>query len=315
MSSDLKDLVEFDRSLNDLFTLMKEILKTHEKQRLNLSSKKNPFSHRLNKYIKIYEITEPEEHIWYFSKLYSSNRTGILRGPDRDGWLKNGKIVIHYGEEVGRCIKDAQIHLSVIYNTSCTIRDDTTEMLKGLPNTSQSEELTYPKKFLLYLYRIFNEVCDSEEDQSKIADYIYDLEEDTGIKKSKKRRSNDSLLDTATELMEQFGFKIPKDQLPSSEELSGKLKGAMNNPEISSVFGNIMKEVQGCDNVGDMIAKVVGSLGSSGTIDETTANNLKGSVPASVSGISNPLKQTSDESSPLLLNTNNNGDDFGDFLD
>ena len=327
MNHESNDLVEFDRSLSDLYTLMKAIIKAHEKHRLNLSSKRNPFLYKLEKYIRIYDRTEPDEHLWYFTRLYTVNRTAILRGPDRDGWLKNGNIVIHFGEEAGRPIKDAKIHMSVIYNTSCKIKDDTIELLKGLPNSDQSKELVYPKKYLLYLYRIFNEVCDSEEDQSKISDYIYDLEKETGTKRSGKKSgsSGDTLMDTATELMGQFGFKLPEGQsLPSGDELSKQLKGVMNNPQISSTFGNILKEVQGCNNVGDMLSKVVGSLGSAG-MDTSTMETLKDTVVNATGNMSNPLYNgdagNDGDNGNQVTNTNNtnnnnyDGDDFDDFID
>lgn len=328
MNHESNDLVEFDRSLSDLYTLMKAIIKAQEKHRLNLSSKRNPFLYKLEKYIRVYDRTEPEEHLYYFDKLYTLNRTAILRGPDRDGWLKNGNIVIHFGEE-SRPIKDAKIHLSVIYNTSCKIKKDTAELLKGFPNSDQSKELVYPKKYLLYLYRIFNEVCESEEDQSKISDYIYDLEKETGVNKGRKKRGGgDTLMDTATELMEQFGFKMPEGQsLPSGDQLSQQLKGVMSNPQISSTFGNIIKEVQGCDNVGDMLSKVVGSLGSAG-MDTATVETLKDTVVNAAGNMSNPLYQGDNEGSGNNQTSNNqtsnnqtsndqieNGYDFDDFLD
>jgi hypothetical protein len=269
MDSAIADLEKFDKSLIGLFNLLKTVIKTHEKYKLNLSSSQNPILTRLERYIKIYDRTEPNEHVWYFQRLYNQNKSAILRGPERDTWLGNGNIILHYGEETGRPIKDAKIHLSMIYNTAIKLRDDVESSLQGLPDVDQSQELLYPTLFLLHLYRIFYEFSDSDEDKDKLSGYIKDLEGDAGIKSKPSKSNNstednnglDGILGMATGLMEQMGLKLPEGQkLPSGKDLNKAIGNVFQNPEAKSFIGDMMKDMQDCDNFGDMVGKLLNKL-------------------------------------------------------
>ncbi len=269
MDSEIKDLTEFDNTIRGLFNLSKNVIKTHEKHNLNLSSRQNPILTRLERYIKFYDRTDAEEHTWYFIQVYSKNRSAILRGPDNDRWLREGSVTIHFGEEVNRPIRNAMLHLSIIYNTSCKVRDDTQDHLDGLPDVDQNVELIYPDLYLLYLYSIFYELSDSEDDKKKLGGYIGDLEKVTGKKNSKRNTSSkpaeglDGMLNAATGMMEQFGIKMPEGQkMPSGSDLTNVLNNALQNPQTKSMFGNMVKDLQECNNVGDLVGKLVGNLGS-----------------------------------------------------
>ena len=261
------DLDNFDKSLIGLFTLLKTIIKTHEKDKLNLSGVTNPILSQLERYIKIYDRTDPSEHLWYFQRLFNQNRSAILRGPERDNWLRNGKIIIHYGEEINKPIKNARINLSIIYNTAITLKDQAEESLHGLPNIEQSQEMFYPVVFLLHMYRVFYDICDNDNDKEKISGYIKDLEEDAGIKKSKRSKNDgdegdglEGLLGMATGFMEKMGLKLPEGQIPSGKDLNSAINGVFQNPEAKSFMGDMMKDMQNCDNFGDMVGKLLNKL-------------------------------------------------------
>ena len=306
MVNTLKDVTEFDRNLSDLFASCKKIVKTNEKHNLKLSSNRNPILSGLERYVKVYDRTDPEEHVFPFNQIYENNTRSILRGPHRDGWISTGSIIIKFSEKT-------KIHLSVIYNISCKLRDDIRENSRGLPNSNQAKELIYPDEILLNLYRIFYELTESEEDQTKLSEHIKELEDITGSKKSKSKSSDDDgfggLIETATGMMEQFGIKLPDGQkLPSSQEVSEQLKGAMSNPQISSMFGNMMKEMQGCNNIGDVVGKALGQLNGSG-IDTSALGNMLG-------GSQGPTQSV--QSSPNNENVevdHGDNEDFDDFID
>lgn len=319
MDSDSKDLTDFDKSLSGLFGVLKSVIKTHETRKLNFSSKKNPILTRLERYIKIYDRTEPSEHVWYFKKIYNSNHSAILRGPDKDSWLINGNINIHFGEETGRPIKDAKVHLSIIYTTSIKLRDETEESLRGLPDVDQSDELLYPSIILFHLYSIFNEIAkdeDTPENKSKLSEYIKTLAgEIPTIDKptSKKTGSDDPLggiMNVAGELMGQLGIQMPEGQkMPSGNELSKMLNGAMKNPQAKSMIGSMMKEMQECDNIGDVVTKMLGKLG--GGFDSAALNSMKQNIN---NASQDPNNQDPNEG--VNEGDNNEGEEFEDeFLD
>lgn len=272
------DLTNFDRSFNDLLILLKTIIKTYEKRNLKLTTRKNPIMTRLENYITIYDKTEPEEHVRYFKKIYRNNKTPILRGPGRDNWLLNNNVTTQFGEEVG-ARNNIKIHFSTIYNSCCKMRDEIEEGLDGLPGADQAQELTYPSEFLLHLYRIFYELAESEKDKERLGEHVKTLEGEVGV--SQKRGGSSSsdplggLMNVATDLMKQMGIKIPEGQkLPSSEEFSSMLGNVVNNPQTKSMFGEVMKEMQGCDNIGDMAAKLIGNLGGNPAAAKTMQENL-----------------------------------------
>lgn len=281
------DIKAFDTNLSKFLALMKEIINCHEQRKLNLSSNKNPVLTRLEKYIKTYDRTKPEEHIWYFKKIYESNCPAILRGPEKDNWLKTGNIIIQFGEDVGRST-DIKIHLSIIYGTACKLQSDTKKSLAGLPNLDESEELMYPNLFLLHLYRIFYEIAETKGEKEQISSYINSLEKSTGNKNTKKE-SNDPLngiLGTVTDLMGQMGMKLPEGQkLPSQDDLGKMLGSVMNNPQTKSLLGNMMQEMKECKNLGDVVNKLVNNLGSVG-VDPATQQTLKDNLNNATSSFS-----------------------------
>jgi len=279
------DIKKFDQTLSSFLNLMKTIIKSSEKRNLKLSSAKNPILNRLEKYIKTYDKTEAEEHVWYFRKIYESNHPAILRGPGRDNWLKTGSVTIQFGEEVG-AVTDIKIHLTVIYNTACKLRDEVENLLKGLPGSEQAEELTYPNLFLLYLYQLFYEVAEEKDEKEKLSTYVNSLEKDTGVKSKNSSSNNDPLsgiLGTMTDLMGQMGVKLPEGQkMPSQDDLGKMLGSMMNNPQTKSMLGNVMQEMKECKSIGDVVNKLVGNLGAvskpENTQSEISDDNFEGDV-------------------------------------
>ena len=172
------DLSEFDKNVMDLFDVCQNILTASDAR--SISSKKNPFRTRLEKYINTYKKSDPEEHVIYFERVYEGNQRFILLGPQRDVWLTDGDIVISYGEDCG-LKTDFKMHLSVIYKKACELREEIEEEEKGLPNSAPRKEVLYPDQFLRCLYRIFREINTSENDRKKLAVHIDTLNQKTGV--------------------------------------------------------------------------------------------------------------------------------------
>lgn len=296
------DIKNFDDNLSELLTLMKKIIKCHEARNLKLSSQRNPILTRLENYIKTYDKTEPEDHVWHFQKIFSNNKPAILRGPGRDNWIKNGNLVIQFGEDVGKPSQNIKIHLTSIYTISCKLRDELSSVLKGLPE--QAEELTYPSLMLLHLYKIFHEIS---EDKETILGYITTLEKDTGIKNKTSKTSNSDplggLLGTVTDLMGQMGVKLPEGQkMPSQDELGKMLGSMMNNPQTKSLLGNVMQEMKECKSIGDVVNKLVNNLGADAGTKQTLQENLSNAS----SVFSSMAPQSNDE----VVGNGGDDDDF-----
>lgn len=270
-----RDLSGFDKNVMSFFDICKNILKISEKRNLSLSDRKNPYLTRLEKYIKTYSKTDPEEHVVYFEKIYTDNKRFILLGPQRDSWLIDGKLIISFGEDCG-LKTDMKLHLSGIYSTSIKIRDEIRDENEGLPNSSETEETGYPSSYMLCLYQIFREISSSDNEKTKLTKHIESLESDAGIRSSKS--SNDpmaGLFDMAANMAEQVsGNKIPREQMPGKNDFGKMISSVMDNPKTKSMLGNMMQEFQNTNNIGDIVTKLVGGL--SGAQEETPISEPSG---------------------------------------
>jgi hypothetical protein len=261
-----KDLSVFDKSVMELFELSKDILKAKEKRSLRGVERGNPFFSHLEKYMRTYAKTEPEEHIGYFEKIYNDHKRSILLGPQRDSWLADGKIVVSYGEDCG-LKTEMKVHLSAIYFTACKIRDEIKEEVEGLPETSENIEIEYPSRYLLLLYNIFSEISNSDNEKTKLISHIESLENINGIRSaSRSSKSGDDLISGLFDMAEQVsGTKIPRDKMPGKNAITKMFGDMMSDPKTKSMLGNVMQTFQNADGVGDIAAKLVGALGSTAT--------------------------------------------------
>ena len=302
-----KDLSVFDKNVIELFDHCKEIIRVHDKRKL-FNNRKNPFSTRLERYVKTYNKTEPNEHIGYFEKIYKNNKRFILLGPQRDSWLTDNEIIITYGEEAN--IKtEIKVHLSAIYNTACKLREEIREELEGLPNSSDTTETTFPSKVLLSLYRIFREISESEVEINKLTSHIEDMESEFGIKrKSGGDDTLSGLFDMTSNMMEQLtGNKIPKDKMPGKNDIGKMFNTMVNDPKTQSMIGNVMSQLKNTENIGEMATKLVGALGNGGGMEEV-AKTLGGSGESN-----NSDNKQSSESAGESKDKGDVNDEFSDY--
>lgn len=291
----VKNTSKFEKSLEELLKISKDILVANDKINLKFSSKKNPVLARLENYIKTTESNETDasDHIWSFQKIYEKNKRAILRGPAGDSWLTTtGKeVTVNFGEQFS-LRNDIKIHLTIIYSNACKIRDQIEESLQGLPDINQAEELLYVPTFMLRLYEIFAEVCDFKEDKEKLEDFIDILSKEAKIKTTKaKAANNDPLsgfMDMVTPIMKQMGVQLPEGQkMPSAQELTNNLQTMMQRPEVSSKIGNVLKDLQGCNNLGEMFSKVMSRAGLNSAAVDSIKDNINYAETAETSTLPN----------------------------
>lgn len=258
-----RDLSGFDKNVMELFDLCKDVLKSNEKRKLKGLDRGTPFLNRLDKYIKIYSKTEPSEHVGYFEKIFNDNKRMIMLGPQRDAWISDKDIIISYGEDYG-LKTEMKFHISAIYFTSCRMRDEIKEENEGLPDTTDSVELGYPSRFLLFLYRIFREITPSDNEKTKLTVHVETLESSAGVRSSSSN-PNDMLSGVFDMFEKASGTKIPRDKLPGKGTDITKMFGELLNDEkTKSMIGGVMSSLKDSKNAGDIVTKMIGALGSAG---------------------------------------------------
>ncbi len=257
-----RDLSGFDKNVMELFDVAKEILKAHEKRRLKGLDRSSPFLTHLEKYIKTYSKTEPEEHVGYFEKVFNDNKRMIMLGPQRN-WLEDAKVIISYGEDYG-LKTEMKFHVSSIYFTACKMRDEIKEENEGLPDTTDSVELGYPSRFMLFLYRIFREITPSDNEKTKLTVHIDTLESSSGVR-SASTNPNDMLSGVFDMFEKASGTKIPRDKLPGKgTDITKMFSELLNDEKTKSMLGNVMQSLNGAGGANDIVSKLVGALGSAG---------------------------------------------------
>jgi hypothetical protein len=284
-----RDLSVFDKNVMEICELSKDILKSEEKRRLKGIDKATPFLTHLEKYIKTYSKTQPDEHVGYFEKIFNENKRVILLGPQRTSWITDNPtkpIIISYGEDYG-LKTDMKFHITAIYFTACRMRDEIKEENDGLPGASDSIEISYPPRFMLHLYNIFREITSSDNEKTKLTTHIQTLEETTG--KGNSSNGGDmmsSLFDMAEQVS---GTKIPRDKMPGGGGDITKMLGEMFKDEkTKTMLGSVMNSLKNVDGVGDIASKLVGALGSAGGAATTPSQS------ASIEGASTVNDEFSD---------------------
>src|SRR5687767_12704304 len=89
----------FDREIKALFTQSLEILNLRYNVSVTVGKPKKDIAY-LNRYKSIYTATIPSEHYIYFENLLEDKRKYILNTLENDDWLRNGNVIIQFGDGV-----------------------------------------------------------------------------------------------------------------------------------------------------------------------------------------------------------------------
>jgi hypothetical protein len=144
-----------------------------------------------------------------------------------------------------------------------------------------TSEIGYPDKFLLFIYFIFREVTDSENEKKKLTTHIQKLENDTGIRSSSSSNGNElsGLFDMAANMAEKVsGSKIPKDKMPGKNEFSKMLGSLVNDPKTKSLLGGVMEQFKNTENIGDVVKTLVNGLGSENETKKVETPEIENNV-------------------------------------
>lgn len=191
----------FKHEMEALLTQSIEILDNRYGMDKNMGNK-NKTTEYLNRYIKIYNNTKPEEHYIYFKKLYKKYKTVIPETLNNDSWLVEGGIEIKFGE-YNKFLKDKcdniKIMISKIYNCAVELQNSAMKNTLGLSEevVSKNKDLIRPSILLLHLMRIFYSVV-SETNKPSLIKIIDTLEKELNV--------SNKIIKPPPNLLEQCGF-------------------------------------------------------------------------------------------------------------
>ena len=277
-------MTTFDQCVRELFKVLTNIIERREKTTLNLTNKPNPIQMCLKKYMRVYDQTDPSEHIGYFQTIYSKYRHVIIRGYRNNSWLQNESVIIQFGDGVPGVRNSIKIMLSAFYTTACKLRDDAERRLDGLPVEARENqpELDYPDQMMLQLYRTFRAAVTDDSDKQALTKCLAELE--TELVDQPATEGPAGLVTMATELMNRVGMPTPEG-MPTGKDFNDMVTNVLNNPTVNNVVGNMFKDIQDCNDITSVLQKLLTNLSDPSltqAIQETMGSTVEGAVEATV---------------------------------
>ena len=267
----------FDQSIKDLLELSRKILNHNNETNDIFATKKerkkvvkNPIIKCLDNYKADYDLSEDAENKEDVIFTYKKVKAGLLKGPKFDDWLKSGEVNIFSGS-IEPDMK-RRLMLSGIYNTACRIRDQTKATLHGLPVEAfdLKEELLYPDRFMLYMYRVFLFSLSGQEfgdDITKLGSYVADMEKELKISPASAvdDKKDDPLsavmggfAGIAKDLIGKMGGELPEGaNIPTDGNSLLKIASeALQKPEMREIFNDFTESLRGTNDIGEVMGKV-----------------------------------------------------------
>lgn len=241
----------------------------------------------LNRYLNIYNSTEPHEHFQYFETLYGRKRKDILNCLKDDRWIRTGNVVLQFGEgirstrEIEEKRKQVRIMLSDIFLIACELQVQAEKALDGIDEkfaqAAGGKDLIRPNILLLHLIRIFYYLNDGT-DKVQLGEIVTQLENDLGIENKTAAESTtvdasktasvgggagglSGLFTMATSMMERMGYKPPAGmKAPSETEINTVINSVFNNETTQNAIQGMFSSLQGCTDFGSAIQTVVNNV-------------------------------------------------------
>jgi hypothetical protein len=286
----------FDREIKALFKQSSELLNVRYGISNNTGKVRKELA-CLTRFENVYHgLENPSEFYVYFEKLFSKKRTSILKSLDNDSWIKNGNIIIQFGEDCkelkGKC-ENVKILLSNIYNCALELKESSLNVYSDLSEElgGQDKNLIRPSILLLHLLRIFNVLSDSNDDKLALSIMIDTLESDLNVKNktvkpivnpfANMNANTDMLSETlntvfsaVTSIARNLNIEgLDEIQAPTGQQIKEGLDNTINNEKVQSGIGNLMKAL---NNKEDMVSSFSNFIKDVMTPEmiETTQNAL-----------------------------------------
>ncbi len=281
---------DFDQSMKDLLDISKVIISfssidsSFATKKEKKKSVKNPILKALENYSADYLLSDEEGNKDDVIITYKKIKAALLKGWKVDDWLKVSTISIHSGAIEPD--DKRRIMISAIYNLACRHRDASKDNLKGLPVEAFDghEELLFPAKFQLYMYRVFLFALDGEEfgdDITKLAAIVGELEKELKIaplsakkgENAEAPKSDNPLVDgffgLAKDLVGKMGVQLPDNaQMPSNGgNIMEAAASIFTRPETKDFLVEVGESMKGAKDFGDAFQRVMGKFQDPGSVD------------------------------------------------
>jgi hypothetical protein len=238
----------------------------------------------LNRYVSVYNKTDPAEHYCYFENIYNRHRSNVLNCLKDDRWLRTGRLVIQFGEgmkstkELEEKRKQVRVMLSDIFLIACDLQAQAEKSLDGIDEqfaqAAGGKDLIRPNILLLHLMRIFYHLNDSA-DKAQLGEILTQLENDLGVPKKtvgeepwkvveqasttpQAAGGLSGLFTMATNMMQKMGYQPPPGMKPPTEtEISNVINTVFSNETTQNAIQGMFSSLNGCQDFGTAVQQVV----------------------------------------------------------
>lgn len=292
----------FDKELRLLIKQLQEILRS----KYGILANDQLALKYLIRYLNIYNSMKPEEHYVYIESLYNKNRMYILNMLVDDGWLRNGRLVIQFGEGIKgmaeKC-KGISIQLSDIYNVAIDLQSAAEEAAQGDDGADlgDDKDIIRPQIIQLHLMRLFYYLNDTP-DKPKIEQIVSKIEEQLNIPVEKRTVATEKIFnqqfnvvanngvnplasglagifDMTKGVLQQFGITPPEDMnTPSQSVVMTALNNFFNSNTTQNIVRSTIEEIKECDGLASAAQVLLKKVADPATVNaiETSLTNSDG---------------------------------------
>jgi len=245
--------MSFETNLKNLIKTCQEILKSDPEAKSSVLAKYlNNYEKSLNPEIPI------SAHVSFVQECFFRFKKFIMVQKNFS-WIENESIMIIFGDGSVRPSKNMMIMFSAFYRTAKRLEERVQKSLEGMPDSmfQDRKELIYPDILLMYLYRLFSEVC-SESDKPFIMTIVKGLELELGMTSTSHPdvTSNPmmaNVMSLATDVIKKSGLNVdPNMKMPNPMDLMNAFTGIVNNPKTQEILQDVMKNISSCKDMGQI---------------------------------------------------------------
>jgi hypothetical protein len=261
-----------DRFDKEFVALLSQCRETVDQWRQVTHSEKSKCNARvyLEKYTKIYNKTDPEEHYHYIRIFYIENRDKILGFEKNIHWpalatkIRYGKGVLDDGDK----IKAYSILVPDIYKMALDLKDKKSDL--SLPKDSiRAEIINY---HLSRLCCIIAELF-FQDDVRILETLVSRLEKELRGPTDDSTPSDPAfggIMDMAMNLLDSAGFSTEGMNKPTEQELQCMIRGVCENPAVKNMITSVASIMRESKNPTEELPKLISSSLSAENIASLT---------------------------------------------
>jgi len=275
--------MSFETNLRNLIKTCQEIVKCDFEAKSSI----------LSKYLNNYERSLTSEipistHISFVQECFLRFKKHILSGK-KFSWIEDSSVMIIFGDGSDRPSKNMMIMFSAFYRTAKRLEEKVQKSLEGMPDSMfDRKELIYPDVLLMYLYRLFSEVC-SEEEKPTIISIVKGLELELGMTTNTHPDITSDpmmagIMSSAMNMMKQSGIQLGDSKMPNPADLMGAVQGIIQNPKTQEILQDVFKSFGNCKDIsqiGNIVTKQMSNKKVLELAEEvkSTMSGVMGSFP------------------------------------